>query len=330
MQGLKEQVASAEEAPGRSDAAAEPTHSERRPRKPGEPGQEGRARASVRPSAFGPPRTSAPPPPAVRPLSSGLTPVHSRTSADDDDDAETRPAIRRIANERSRVVDQLMQEQAPASIPPPPSVEARPSTPLPGSQPAEPPLAEPARTRKPWLSIALFSGMLALSVVPLWRYAGSGDAVHPRAVAPGAAQRRSAPPVVSVAQLSPVHITSEAELESEAGLERQAQLASLVAAGNRALDAGGVSEAERLFGRVIELEEDNSRAAFGLARIRLLQGNLTGAEGWIQLALRKRPKRRAYHALYAEVLARMGRTAEAEDERAQAQQEQGKETEDTL
>lgn len=166
--------------------------------------------------------------------------------------------------------------------------------------------------------------MLGLSVVPLWRYAGSGEVVPP-GPSPHVLGRASEPGPISVAQLSPTSAPSSAELAAAASADREEQLASLVAAGNRALDTGGVLDAERLFGRAIELDEYNSRAAFGLARIRLLQGNLAGAEGWIQLALRKRPKRRAYHALYAEILARMGRDADARDERLHAE---GREPED--
>jgi predicted Zn-dependent protease len=73
-----------------------------------------------------------------------------------------------------------------------------------------------------------------------------------------------------------------------------------------------------VFGHVLELSQDNPRAAYGLSRIRLIQNNLSGAEGWIQLALRKRPRRAAYHAHYAEVLTRMGRMAEAREEQARA------------
>jgi cytochrome c-type biogenesis protein CcmH/NrfG len=156
--------------------------------------------------------------------------------------------------------------------------------------------------------------MLALSVVPLLRYARSHEQLPPAPLAlalPGAAPQ----PIVTSAVSSAARAREvAADTEAKAAQEREQQLASLVAAGNRALDTEAIPEAERLFGRVVELDQDNPRAAFGLARIRLLQGNLSGAEGWIQLALRKRPKRSAYHALYAEILTRLGRDDEAQDE----------------
>jgi hypothetical protein len=373
----------------------EPTHSETRPRQAGEALGVRASRASVRPSAFGVPRSpysSAPPPPVVphaeAPRGERAQAAHAWRRAEaaqrepaplpqlvgldldaDDEETETRPALPRIQNERSRVVDQLTAEApAPAaraqsaSSPPRVATPTRPAaSPAPahsaapsefgsgaesrastsgssadprastfgsradprastfGSRADPRASTPPARARRPWGSIALFAGMSALSVVPLLRYAGSHEARE----APPPAQATFAPrdltPIVtSVASSARAQEIAE-RTEAQARAAREQQLASLVAAANRALDASAIPEAERLFARIIELDEDNPRAAFGLARVRLAQGNLSGAEGWIQLALRKRPKRRAYHALYAELLSRLGRADEAQEEQRHAE-----------
>jgi hypothetical protein len=342
--------------------APEPTHSETRPRQPGE-AQVGRAsRASVRPSAFGQPRNPAyssvppppprspserpppstgkraglvtpapasrpsvfPPPSSARPPAAGGVP--ERAPLDDDEDADTRVAIPRIQNERSRVAEQLTTEipsngsvRAPASLSVPPAVASIAPTDARATPSVMP------RARRPWGSIALFCGMLGLSVVPLLRYARSHEALKPPP--PALALPSTTPhPIVTSVAMSAAHAKQvAAEAEAKAAEQREQQLASLVAAGNRALEAGTIPEAERLFGRVVELDEDNPRAAFGLARIRLLQNNLSGAEGWVQLALRKRSKRRSYHALYADILRRMGREDEAREELAHAQQKEDEE-----
>lgn len=92
----------------------------------------------------------------------------------------------------------------------------------------------------------------------------------------------------------------------------------LVRIGLQELAAGQHAMAEALFASALSRDDDNSRAYYGLARIRLHQGNVEGAEGWIVSALRKRPKRAEYHSLYAVVLERLGRRAEAARARARA------------
>jgi tetratricopeptide (TPR) repeat protein len=101
--------------------------------------------------------------------------------------------------------------------------------------------------------------------------------------------------------------------------ERASQLLALRLQGERALVIRqDLREAEELFSRMLELEDGNARAAFGMARVRLAQGNLSGAEGWIQLAISKRPRRAPYHALYAQILSQLGREDEALEERLRA------------
>jgi Tfp pilus assembly protein PilF len=58
----------------------------------------------------------------------------------------------------------------------------------------------------------------------------------------------------------------------------------------------------------------NPEEAFARAQQALRDGELKVAESWIRKALRERPNRRAYHGLYAEILQKLGRHAEAETE----------------
>ncbi|HEX6239591.1 MAG TPA: tetratricopeptide repeat protein [Polyangiales bacterium] len=320
----------------------EPTHSETRPRQAGEGGAERAHRSSVRPSAFGLPRAAYPSQPPASPTARGLTPeaaptaletpravpapgarstAHAPSGSHSDqralqvgqpeEEGETRPS-RRLQNDRSRVVDQLTADAGNVERAPEPSPAAAN-----GLEPQPTRVASqraPTRTRRPWASVALFSAMLALSVVPLLRYALSHE--QPQAAAtmkPASASQVAASMAARVAR-EPASASGLGAGVAAPDAGREQQLITLIAAGNRALEEGAISDAERLFGRVVELDEDNPRAAYGLARVRLTQGNLSGAEGWIQLALRKRPRRRAYHALYAEVLMRLGRTDEAHEE----------------
>lgn len=70
---------------------------------------------------------------------------------------------------------------------------------------------------------------------------------------------------------------------------------------------------EALLGKALKLDDRNPRAAAGMARVRLSQNNLPGAEGWALTAVRYRPRRARYWLLYGDVLLARGRTAEARD-----------------
>jgi tetratricopeptide (TPR) repeat protein len=186
-----------------------------------------------------------------------------------------------------------------------------------------------ARGRRPLFSIAVFCSMLALSGVTLLRYALPGWGSSARVGASGGPQINGArhalqseaaqapqPRVVVKTRASP---GDEAAAPVDPTLERANQLLALRMQGERALVIrGNLREAEELFSRMLELEDGNARAAFGMARVRLAQGNLSGAEGWIQLAISKRPRRAPYHALYAEILIELGRGEEALEERLRA------------
>ena len=93
---------------------------------------------------------------------------------------------------------------------------------------------------------------------------------------------------------------------------------ALVAASLHALDRGEERLAETLLARALKLDDQNPRAAYALARIRLTQNNLEGAEGWVLAALRLRPRRAEYHALYADILAKQGHASHAKRERRKA------------
>jgi len=83
---------------------------------------------------------------------------------------------------------------------------------------------------------------------------------------------------------------------------------ALLEEGERALRADDERLAELLFARALDFDND-ARGAFGLARVRLTQGDLDGAEGWITLAIRKQPRQAQYRALHSELLQRRGRAA---------------------
>jgi tetratricopeptide (TPR) repeat protein len=186
-----------------------------------------------------------------------------------------------------------------------------------------------ARGRRPLFSIAVFCSMLALSGVTLLRYALPGWGSSAQVRASGRAQvggaRQALPSEAALALQPHVVMNTRAWPDGEAAApvdpaqERANQLLALRLQGERALVIrGDLREAEELFSRMLELEDGNARAAFGMARVRLAQGNLSGAEGWIQLAISKRPRRAPYHALYAEILTELGREEEALEERLRA------------
>jgi hypothetical protein len=195
-------------------------------------------------------------------------------------------------------------------------------------------------------SLAIFGVVLAASILPLARYTGVLGSLAPRGSAPAiqvalpAASSGGAPaapgpavqPMNPTVSQEPFAVPAAAALPADpmlAALEKvERELVSdpvqaadqLLAQGLRALAAGDPRFAEALLGRALKLDDDNPRAYYGLAQIRLAQGNLQGAEGWIVAALRKRPRRAEYHALYAKLLDALGRPAEAQAARAKAAQ----------
>ncbi len=219
-------------------------------------------------------------------------------------------------------------------------------------QPAQGRPEEPRRAATS--SIAIFAAMLCAAGVPLARYAlGSERATSnamPRAAASpplqrlaamgaraaqpiGAAQAAAtsespAPSAQPLAPSPPVTTTSHkrpharadrlAEIMSSLPAETEPASKYLLDHAVRAKDSGQSQLAETLLGRASELDDRNPHPAYELAKLRFEQGNFEGAEGWIANAIRLRPRRAEYRALYAQVLTRLGREREARDERRRA------------
>ncbi|MGC4077779.1 MAG: tetratricopeptide repeat protein [Rubrivivax sp.] len=74
-----------------------------------------------------------------------------------------------------------------------------------------------------------------------------------------------------------------------------------------------------MLARALEHDEDNAELAFAFARVRLSQGNIEGAEGWVLKAIQLDPASAAYHTFYADLLAGQGKPREAIRARRQAQ-----------
>jgi hypothetical protein len=295
----------------------EPTESAPRLKRQGMTTDERPTRVSVRPSAFGPPRPSSRPP---EPPASGEAELPAQGEASTPTGSVSQvslPPPPRAARPTS--VEELAREEADERDPLTNSQFATRLSQLPAVEPARVPGSGSGRARRPWLSIVIFGGMLSLSAVSLLRFLNSADedATPPPGsqASEGAAtaQPQAAPRSVA-SPAAPAEISVEGSAEA-----KQQTIMALVAEANRVLDAGDAPQAERMFGQVVAIDEDNPRAAYGLSRIRLLQGNLSGAEGWIQLAIRKRPRRAAYHAHYAAILERLGNHDEAHVERLRAQ-----------
>ncbi len=179
------------------------------------------------------------------------------------------------------------------------------------------------------MSFAIFGVMLAASAVPLIRYAGVDE---PSATPPGpvaAADVAADPALAPTPRLRPAAANTEkppadplleklAAIEAELPQNPVVAADQLIAQGLRALTQGDERLAEALLGRALKHDDDNPRAYYALARIRMKQGNLEGAEGWIVSAIHKRPRRPEYHALYALVLNGLNRPDEAARARARA------------
>jgi hypothetical protein len=295
------------------EATPDPTRSETRLRRPADVELARASRPSVRPSAFGPPRASSRPEPltASTPVASTL-PTDAATAAHEQHGFEPSAA----SALHSLAAPETHARFLPAFF-----------SALPSLRPAwrEGGGSFHGRARRPLVSIALFCSMLGLSAVTLLRYAGPAEPRHTKAPA-GPARADDARRVLqSEAALAPkagIVVRSRDRPAEGAPAPQEPDRASLILAlrqqGDRALMRRNTREAEEIYAHILELEEGNARAAYGLAQVRLAQGNLPGAEGWIQLAIRRRPRRAVYHALYAEILTQLGRQEEALEERLHA------------
>jgi hypothetical protein len=253
-----------------------------------------------------------------------------------------RPSARAAAGSLRPAVKTDIEELLPISqgvksLPRPPRLPSFEAT----QQPA------PAPRRFPWASLVVFAVVLAASLAPLFHYRVESHQSEPArslraeasAVVRSGAQpilRADAQPILradarggaSAPLLSAVKPASEpltvstptaAERVERAfwGQPKRVQQA-LLAEGERALLANDERLAETLFARARDFAGDEAQGAYGLARVRLAQGDLEGAQGWIGQAIKQWPRRAEYRALHAEILQRFGRGAEAQLERALA------------
>ncbi|MET0287614.1 MAG: tetratricopeptide repeat protein, partial [Polyangiales bacterium] len=146
-----------------------------------------------------------------------------------------------------------------------------------------PQLPAPTQRRFPWMSLSIFAVVLGASLAPLVRYSG---------------ERTSAMVNHELASLREVDWGSLAPLAH--GIERTlwgepaALRDRLLDDGERALSAGDSSAAEGAFVQALSYGIDEPSAAFGLARVRLAQGDLLGARGWAETALRRSPQDARY------------------------------------
>ncbi len=186
----------------------------------------------------------------------------------------------------------------------------------------------------------VFAAMICAASVPLGRYVlrpaapkspPAPSAATPAAAAetsPGAPATKQAPVARDPGAGSTAAFPTAPDAHGEDRLaeimaelpEDPAQASTyLVDHAVRARDSKQMTLAEMLLGRATELDDRNPNPAFALAQLRFEQGNYEGAEGWLANAIRLRPQRAEYHALYAQILTRLGRESEARDEQRQAQ-----------
>jgi hypothetical protein len=306
------------------EATPDPTRSETRLRVPADGPVVRASRPSVRPSAFGPPRPSTAPPQAP------VNEVEPPGGAGDGPARKADAELPQSAHERAAAPAELVGSVT-RPVPPEPHARVLPpyfATALTSLRPAgrETPAA---RGRRPLFSIAVFCSMLALSGITLLRYAlpswggsaqvGASERARPSEARHALQSEAALAPQPRVVVKTRPGPADDAPAPVDPSQERASQLLALRLQGERALVIRqDLREAEELFSRMLELEDGNARAAFGMARVRLAQGNLSGAEGWIQLAISKRPRRAPYHALYAQILSQLGREDEALEERLRA------------
>jgi hypothetical protein len=316
------------------------------------------ARISVRPTPtpFGPPRPSSVHP-AVQTMA-GLGPRNTPRPASVPPDFQpaSQPALPPAPPPRAPSRAPVTSETKPKSAEPDFRAEGEELGPLPDVTQSLPsiPLAAilPLREIAPadsggrtLLQVGAFVVVLAASVVSVLRYAGVLGATPPTvaAEAPSAiAQLEPAAPAAPLPRVAPPFPVARAALPTPTSTPKVVQdpvaaeverivaaLAddshppavradALVDSADRALGRGEERLAETLLGRALKIDEKHPRAAYTLARMRLAQNNLEGAEGWLLVALRERPKVAEYHSLYADILARQGHGAHARRERHKA------------
>jgi Flp pilus assembly protein TadD len=179
------------------------------------------------------------------------------------------------------------------------------------------------------VSVLRYSGVLGGQVAPVAAKASAPiqaplalavEAPPPvlRGPAAPSAARAAVRPGPAAVQSEADPVTAEVDRIVAALPEGRDRAERLVGEAERALGRGEERLAETLLGRALKVDEKHPRAAFTLARMRFAQNNLEGAEGWVLVAIRGRPRVAEYHSLYADILARQGHSSHARRERAKA------------
>jgi hypothetical protein len=239
------------------------------------------SRPSIRPSAFGIPRQRPSDPaavttvverPVVRP--SSIPPTQSEPP-------RVSQTVRKKQQPERPAVKTDIEELLPLS-------QRVKSLPLPPKLPTfeAPQLPPPTTRRFPVMSLSIFAVVVGASLAPLARYRG---------------ERSASAPAPQLAGIPEVDWSSLAPLAHEPKVRGQAARDRLLDEGERALDAGDVSAAESAFVQALAFGIEDPSAPFGLARVRLAQGDLQGARGWAETALRRRPEHARYRRFLDEL-----------------------------
>jgi hypothetical protein len=236
------------------------------------------SRPGIRPSAFGLPRqrpsdpatvTTAVERASVRPASIPPTPSEPpRVSQTVRKKQPARPAV------KTDIEELLPLSQSVKSLPLPPKLPTFEA----------PQLPPPTTRRFPVMSLSIFAVVLGASLAPLARYRG---------------ERTTSAPPRQLAGMPEVDWSSLGPLAHEPKLWGQTARDRLLEEGERALAAGDASAAESAFVQALAFGVED--AAFGLARVRLAQGDLQGARGWAENALRRQPQDARYRQFVNEL-----------------------------
>lgn len=247
------------------------------------------SRPSIRPSAFGIPRQRSSDPAA-------MTTVVERPSA--------RPSLPPTPSEPPRVSQTVRKKQPSPDRPAVttdieellPISQGVKSLPRPPKLPTfeAPQLPAPTTRRFPVMSLSIFAVVLGASLAPLAHYRG---------------ERGPSPVTHELTGMREVDWGSLAPFAHEPALwgEPTPSRERLLAEGERALGAGDAAAAEAAFVQALSFGIEDPNAAFGLARVRLAQGDLQGARGWAEAAQRRRPQEALYRSFLEDLRAQRRR-----------------------
>jgi Tetratricopeptide repeat len=198
--------------------------------------------------------------------------------------------VRQRAPVKTDIEELLPISQGVKSLPRPPRVPTFEAPSLPA----------PTTRRFPWMSLSIFAIMLGASLASVARYRVERTTTSAAADAAGLRGLRE----VDWASLAPAARTFEHTLWGEPASMRE----TLLEDGEHALAVKDVQAAEGAFTRALAFGVDDPSAAFGLARVKFAQGDLQGARGWAETALRRRPLEQRYHSFLEKVTGRLART----------------------